>query len=152
MFRKYILIIVIPLLITSCSSPKDSLIPQKPAVYKLVKQLSFYYHEKRISFWKEEWIKETKSIDSTHFVYRNFDTYYVFMPNKVYKKLELRNYADEDVLSHYQNEVGIIGKYTNNSIHTVDGKNTIKRKGLDTLIIEDNIQKIESVLVLIKNK
>ena len=152
MCRKYIKnLILILIILSSCCSQKEFLSIEKPIIYKLVKQQSFYHTSKKISFWKEEWTKHIKAIDSTHFIYQNFKTFYVFSPNKTVKKLELRNISEEDVILNHKNKDGIIGKFNDCSIKLNNEKQILEKRNLDTIIIRDQIQNIESILIRINN-
>lgn len=153
MRRKYPLVLLITLVLYgSCCSKKELLSYSKPIIYKLITQRSTYYTEKRISFWKQEWIKHTRSIDSTHFIYQNFETFYVFSPDKVVKQLELRNSVTKDLLTTYKNQDGRIGRYTNCFLKIGGEKLVLEKKGLDTLVLIDQVRNIESILVRIAGK
>ncbi|MDT7831091.1 hypothetical protein RQM59_01800 [Flavobacteriaceae bacterium S356] len=136
---------------SSCCSKKEFLTINKPIAYKLVKQHRIYHKRKKISFWKEEWTKHAKNIDSTHFIYQNFETFYVFTPNKIVKKLELRNYTPESILQYYKNESGSIGTYTNCSIKIGSEKLMLEKKGLDTIVLTDQLQSIDNILIRIRS-
>ncbi len=151
MFTKHTLILaLITIVISSCCSKKEFLTLNQPVAYKLVKQQKIYYKEKRISFWKQEWIRHTESIDSTHFIYQNFETFYIFTPKKIVKQLTLRGRNIKSKLQNYKHEDGKIGTYTNCHIQIGSEKLMVEKKGLDTIVLIDQLQSIENILVRVR--
>lgn len=137
------------IIFSSCCSKKELFTYEKPIAYKLLKQQRIFYKEKKISFWREEWIKHTKNIDSTHFIYQNFETFYIFTPNKIVKRLELRNHSTKNLLRTYRSQNGDIGTYNSCFLKIGSEKLIIEKKGLDTIFLIDEVQNIENVLIRI---
>lgn len=151
MREKYILITFLTLIImSSCCTQKEFLTTNTSTAYKLVKQQRTFSTENRISFWKTEWIPQTKSTDSTHFIYQNFETFYVFTPDKIVKKLELRNRSTKNSIFNSKNHDEKIGTYTNCAIKIGSKKLMLHKKGLDTIILKDQVQSLESILVRVR--
>lgn len=145
-----LILLLIIVLLSSCCSKKVLFTADRPMVYKLIDQKRISFTTKRISIFKEEHIKHARPMDSTHFIYRNFETYYVFATDKSIKRLELRNYKASDVAFNYKNEFGDIGHYTACFTKIGSEKLTLEKKGLDTIVLTDANRSLEHILLRVK--
>jgi hypothetical protein len=134
MLKKYTIILFL-LVLTSCYTKKEFLLLNKPAIYKLAGYRTYDYFIG---------VKYSKSIASSHFVYKNFDTFYVLFPNQTLRIIELRDPKEIDIIQSINDLEEINIKY-NNCIY----KDLVKKISKDTLILDTGLEPVEEIYVRI---